>query len=75
MVWRPHLPERRRIAVASDHNILARTDNSDAKGLATLAASASPMAAVSANPLDHDLTFGIYEGRTVVDDACGDDGG
>ena len=50
----------RRIAVATDHNILARTDKSDAKGLATSAASASPMAAASANPLDHYLTFGIY---------------
>ena len=49
----PIIPERRRIAVASDHNILARTDKSDAKGLATSAASASPMAAASANPFDH----------------------
>ena len=46
--------------MASDHNILARTDKSDAKGPATSAASASPMAAASANPLDHYLTFGIY---------------
>ena len=60
---------------ASNHNILARTDKSDAKGLATSAASASPMAAASANPLDHYLTFGIYDGRTVVNDACKDDGG
>ena len=32
-------PERRRIAVATDHNILAHTDKSGARGLATSAAS------------------------------------
>ena len=46
--------------MALNHNILARTDKNDAKGPATSAASASPMAAASANPLDHYLTFGIY---------------
>ena len=34
-------------------DILAHTDKSDAKGLATSAASASPMAAASADPFDH----------------------
>ena len=43
----------RRIAVASNHNILAHTDKSEAKGLATSAASAWPMVTASANPLDH----------------------
>ena len=33
----PIIPERRRIAVASNHNILARTDKSDAKRLPTFA--------------------------------------
>jgi hypothetical protein len=41
------------IAVASDHNILARADKSDAKGLATLAASASPMAIQQSCPFDN----------------------
>jgi hypothetical protein len=34
----PIIPERRRIVVASNHNILARTDKSDAKRLPTFAA-------------------------------------
>ena len=68
----PIILERRRSAVASNHNILARTDKSDAKEPATSAASASPMAAASTNPLDHYLTFGIYEGRTVVNDGLWD---
>ena len=62
--------------VAPDHNILARANKSDAKGLATSAASASPMVTASANPFDRELTFVTYEGRrAVVNDACGSDGG
>src|SRR6187397_1045575 len=51
------LPSGIRSAVALDHNFLARTDNTGAAGFATSAASASPMATASANPLDHQLTF------------------
>ena len=47
--------------MAADHNTLAHTDKSEATGLATSAASASPMATASANPLDHQLTFVPYE--------------
>jgi hypothetical protein len=74
-LWRPHHTHAVLDRMASDHNILARTDKSDAKGLATSAAGASPMAAASANPFDQQLTFGIDEGRTVVNDPCGNDGG
>jgi len=55
------LPSGIRSAVALDHNFLARTDNTGAAGFATSAASASPMATASANPLDHQLTFVPYE--------------
>jgi len=51
--WRRPTARVERCRMAADHNTLAHTDKSEATGLATSAASASPMATASGNPLDH----------------------
>ena len=64
-----------KIAVASDHNILAHSDKSDARGLATLAAVRRqwrPQVPIRSITTD---VRSFYEGRAVVNDACGNDGG
>ena len=64
-----------KIAVASDHNILAHSNKSDARGLATLAAVRRqwrPQVPIRSITTD---VRSFYEGRAVVNDACGNDGG